>query len=230
MSTDTMIEPKLVKLRITNPKKAGIYTIGPYWDREKKMYRKLAWSSGEERVYKLNGTALSDVTLNLNDPDDKLLHEFVKDHPRFVKRPEPLIVLQDIGAETNEKIDYEEQSLEAKIVVKDLMSKDLANFARLFGIPTENVTEKTVKLALYEVADNDPKRVLEVWNDPERQIKEMLERGLAKNVFTRDSHGVWKYNQILMGTNFEQALMWLKDESNEDILPKIRKDIEKITE
>ncbi|MBR9682119.1 MAG: hypothetical protein GOV02_00410 [Candidatus Aenigmarchaeota archaeon] len=217
-----------IELTLTNPDKAGIFTVGSYWDKELNTHRILKWANGEDRTYKFNGAAKSSETLDLNSKDDKLLYEHIIDHPVFVKRPDPIIVLLDLQEEEKKRLGYEETALEAKIVVKELNGKELSDFARLFGINTENTAETTVKAAMYEFATDSPEGILREWNAPERVLKELLYRGRDKNVFAVDKQGVWKYNQVTMGVNFDQALLWLKDEKNEDLIPTIKKEVNKI--
>lgn len=216
-----------VVVRIADPRKAGVFNMGPYKDHQGKK-RVLKDSNGNERGVKLNGNGKSMWKYNLANADDALLVEHIKHHPTYVKRPNPLLIVEDENARAEERLAYEEVSFEAKSIIKDLMGSDLANFARLFGIPTENSSEQTVRLSLIEYSDHDPERIVTEWANPQREYKELLRKGADKQLFNVDSKGVWKYNDILMGTSFEQALSWINDPRNEDLLPVIRNEVNKI--
>ena len=217
-----------VQIRIVNPKKAGIFQVGDFWDSINHKKIELKYSSGEARVYKINGNATSSITLNLNNDDDNLLYEHIKEHPLFVKRVNPLLEITNISEKRDEKLTHEEISLEAKLIIKNLQGSKLANFARIMGVSTKDVSEKTLKLAMFEMSDANPVRVLEEWEDKNRNIKELLKKGQEKGVFIVTKSGVWKWKDHEMGINFEQAVMYLKSKENADLLPMIRKEVDKV--
>ena len=63
---------------------------------------------------------------------------------------------------------------------------------------------------------------LDAYNDPDRQFKQILYKGNNTNVFTHRNN-IWKYRDVVMGTQIEEAIAWLKE--NDDLTPSIRKEI-----
>lgn len=224
MATTKKKEDVFVVVRMSNPKKAGIYTLGPYRDAQGKK-RVLVDANGNEVTIKLNGNGKTMWRYNLSDKNDALIVEHLREHPTYVKRPNPLLIIEDENARAEERLAYEEASFEAKTIIKDLSGEKLGNFARIFGIPTDNSSEKTVRLSLIEYSDADPQKIIDEWKSADREYKELLKKGVDKSVFSRDDKGVWKYNDMLMGTSFEQALEWIKNSKNEELLPTIRNSI-----
>ena len=118
-----------------------------------------------------------------------------------------------------------EKDLEAKVngVIQKLSGSELKKFARVLLVKVnEGSTDSAVKRAVYEKAELQPIEVLEAWEDPERPLKELIRTGVIKKVFTT-KNGRWSCEGALCGTSFETTLEWLKD--NEDLLPKLRKQI-----
>lgn len=230
MEEQTIVEspPKLVEIIIKDPKKAGVFTFGPYEDKQTHEPRELKWENGGERTYKINGPAQPRTILDMNNKDDQLLYAHIKDHPTFADRNNPLIELRDLEKETNTALDHREKALGAQNVVKELNGTDLANFARLFGIPSNGVAEKTVKLALFELADKDPDRVNNEWESPAREVKELLNKGVERGIFAVDKSGIWRYGETVMGSSLDQAVFWLEDKENSDVLLIVRRDLDNI--
>ena len=222
----TTAAPSLVKIRVSNPKKAGVYSFGSYYDSKLRKWVELKWSNGEPRSYKINGNSQSEVTLDIDNEDDKLLYEHIVNHPGFVKRNNPLLTVVNIGKESVEKLDHEEIALKAKNIISDIHGEDMASFARILGINPRNISVKTLKLALFEFANRTPQVLIDEWNDKDRGYKELLKKGEDKGIFKVTKAGVWKWKDHDMGINEEQTIMFLKDKANADILPMIRKAID----
>jgi len=69
-----------------------------------------------------------------------------------------------------------------------------------------------------------PQDVIDEWNKRERDWKALIKKGIEKGVFTNKS-GRYSYGTELMGTSFEYAVEWLKE--NEDMIPNLTKTINK---
>jgi hypothetical protein len=223
---ETEIAKSIVKVRFTNPKKAGVFTFGSYYDSKIRRWKDLRWADGEPRVFKINGSSQSEISLDITDDDDKLLYEHIVNHPGFVKRVNPLIAVVNQQKESTKKLDHEELALKAKNIISDIHGEQMAAFARILGINPRNVSVKTLKLALFEYCNSDPENLINEWNDKDRGYKELLKKGEDKGIFKVTKTGVWKWKDYDMGINEDQTILFLKDKSNADILPMIRKAID----
>lgn len=216
--------------RVKNPKRAGIWTFSAYLDRDTNKVVQLKYANGEDRIFKLDANARPVFELNLSNPDDKVLHDFLKNDPIFVKRPEPLMTIEDVDEQSKKKVNIEDLVLQAKNEINSLSvnASSIGSFARTVGIQTHNVSANTVKLALYELATNKPQFVIDELNHKDREIKELLMDGKKNGVFDVDRQGVWRYNAIVIGATFAHAIEWIKDDKNLTLMPTIRREVNKI--
>ncbi len=207
-----------VDVTFTNPKRTGSITLSDYIDELGKP-RALKDAFGNSRVVKYT----AHKTLNLNNENDVLEYEHLKDHPIYVKGSNPLIILVNRQEIAEQTIDKKELTLDALIIAKELRGDKLADFARLLGINTLNVLESVVKSQIYNYAEESPRQFLDSWNDPNRIFKQIAYKGKQNGIFTVERTGAWKYRDITMGLNIDEVLLWFK--ANEDLLPSIKKEI-----
>ena len=217
----------IVEIRITNPKRAGVFRVGNFWDSELNTTRELKYANGNPRVYTINGNATSVIKLDISKKDDLLVYEHVKDHPLFVKRNKPLLEVTNVGEITEDRLSHEELSLKAKNIVNELMGVKLANFARICGLSASNVSEKNLRLRMFELSNQSPLTVIQEWEDKDRSTKELLRKCQEKGIFKVLKSGVWKWKEHNLGINADQALEFLKRKESADLLQLIRKEVNK---
>jgi hypothetical protein len=114
------------------------------------------------------------------------------------------------------------------LIIRNLEGSELRDFARLLlmnkRIPFGNKTSESVlKEHMYDIADADPERVLEEFEDENKEYKILIRKGLEQDVF-RNTNGIYKMGSQIMGNSFDAAVSFLQD--NEDLIPSLRKDIE----
>ncbi len=212
----------VVEIRMVNPKRTGTITVRDYTDIDTGKVREFTDAHGNPRVKKYTKPL---TILRLDDENDRLEYEHVKDHPLYVKGSKPILKIVDVTQEAEERTSNREQAIDAMIEARQLRSEKLVNFARVLGIQTLNVLETIVKDKVYDFAEKQPAEFLKAFNDPNRTFKEILYRGKMRDVFT-SKNGVWKYREQLMGANIDEAILWLKD--NEDLMPSIRKELSSV--
>lgn len=209
----------VVEIRMKNPKRTGTVTIRDYTDPETGELRELKNSHGNKRVVKYNRAVRR---LDLSKPNDELEYKHVLDHPIFVKGPSPILEVVDIVAQAEQDVRLKDLEAEVNYQVRSLGGTALRSFARVLGIPINTNSDDVIKRALYDMVEEDPELVKDEYDHPDRTLKEMLYDGKQNGVFKVKS-GIWYFNEAQMGTNFDQALLWLKD--NEDLQPNIRTSI-----
>ena len=164
------------------------------------------------------------IMINLNNHNDELIYEFAKEHPLFVKAARPLLRIVNRQAEAKEELSHTELKVEALVQAQKLLGDKLVDFARVLGLNTTNVDLDLIKRDVYEYAENDSAKFISMLTDPDRKILELMYKGKEKGVFNHHN-GVWKYNKSVIGTTLDQAIMWFKNNENQDLLPGIRKQI-----
>jgi hypothetical protein len=211
-----------VEIRLRDPKRTGTVTMRGYTHPDTKKWTELLDSHGNKRVIKYTRAK---KILDLSNEDDRLEYEHMKDHPEYVRGPQSIIKLVDLKAEADDFIAAKDLESEVNAIIKDLSGDDMIDFARSIGVLVDGNGPTAIKRGLYEEAEKTPQMVLDQWNAPDRTLREMLHKGRSRRIFTVDN-GYWKYRQQVMGSDFESALIWLKE--NEDMLPSIRKEIKEV--
>lgn len=207
---------------LKDPKRTGSIVLRDYHltdDEGARSHRPFVDKEGNHRIIKIT----KKKKLNLTYENDRLEYMQAKLHPIFTDGPTPILIVINKEEEANDFII--EKDLEAKVngVIQKLSGSELKKFARVLLVKVnEGSTDSAVKRAVYEKAELEPFDVLEAWEDPERPLKELIRSGVIKKVFTT-KNGRWSCEGTLCGTSFETTLEWLKD--NEDLLPKLRKQI-----
>lgn len=222
MAKQTTEKKGIIEVRLVNPKKTGTVTVRNYTDIDTGELREFKDAHGNLRIKKYTKAL---TILRMDNQQDVLEYLHVKDHPLYVKSSYPLLKVIDVTEEAESRISMKDESLDALIEAKGLRGDKLVNFARVLGIETHNLLEVIIKDRIYQKAESDPKGFLSAFNDPNRTFKEILHKGKVKNVFTHKNN-IWKFRDVLMGGNIDEAILWLKD--NEDLMPSIRKELSSI--
>jgi hypothetical protein len=211
----------MAEIVLKYPTKTGSITLRDYSYEDGEgnyIYRPFVDSKGSSRVFIYKKQKM----LNLKRENDRLEFAHALNHPLFTKGPRAVLIVRNLEAEADTYI--EERDLVSKVnaLIQKLEGKELLAFARVLKRKfNTGSTPSAVKRSVYELADEDPKLVLEEWEDSDRPLKEMLRMGIANNSINI-SNGRWKYGEMEIGNSFEQSLDWLK--SNDDFQPKLRKE------
>ena len=197
---------------LKDPKRTGSIVLRDYHltdDEGARSHRPFVDKEGNHRIIKIT----KKKKLNLTYENDRLEYMQAKLHPIFTDGPTPILMV----------VNKEEEANDFNGVIQKLSGSELKKFARVLLLKVnEGSTDSAIKRAVYEKAELQPIEVLEAWEDPERPLKELIRSGVIKKVFTT-KNGRWSCEGTLCGTSFETTLEWLKD--NEDLLPKLRKQI-----
>jgi hypothetical protein len=218
----TQVKGGIVEVRMINPKRTGTVTLRDYNDPITGEFREFKDAHGNSRIKKYTKAL---TILRLNVENDRLEYEHLKNHPLYVNGSEAILKIVDVTQEAEERTSKRESALEALIEAKGLRGDKLYNFARVLGIQTLNQLESIVKDRVYDIAERTPEEFLKSFNDPNRTFKETLHKGKVKGIFTV-SNNIWKFRDVLMGANIDEAILWLKE--NDDLMPSIRKELSSV--
>ena len=208
----------VAEIRLRNPKKTGTITVRGYND-ETGEYRPYVDQHGSERVMRIN----KKVLLDLAKLKDRLTYEQVRLHPIYVKGATPVLDLINHEVEDEAFVTAKDLESEANAIVKGLKGKELYAFARVMLVTfAAGSSDTSIKRKLYDKVVEDPMNVINEWNDPSKELKDILLSGIEKEVFTKIG-GVYKFNDQVMGTSPQLALEWLRE--NDDLIPSIRKQL-----
>jgi len=208
-----------VEIRLKNPKKTGTIVVRDYL--HDGQNRPFVDEKGNHIVRRIQRT----IHLNMERANDRLLYNQVKFHPLYLNGANPVLVLVNHQEAADEFVMKRGLAATADAIIEKLKVEDAKDFARVLLITVKpGASESSIKRALYEKATMSPQDVIDEWNNPERDLKALIKKGIEKGVFTNKS-GRYSYGTELMGTSFEYAVEWLKE--NEDMIPNLTKTINK---
>jgi len=205
------------EIRLLNPKKTGTIVIRDYLiDGKKRLY---VDQHGAERVLKVQ----KKILLNLSDLNDRLTYEQVRLHPIYVKGANPVLKLINHEVEDNNFVLAKDLEAKANGIIQKLSDDEVKSFARVLLVTIKERSSPTaIKRKLYDKVQEDPQNVINEWENEDRELKIMIRAGIEKGLFTK-SNGVFKFKEQTIGTTFELALEWLRE--NDDLHPSIRKEL-----
>ncbi len=103
----------------------------------------------------------------------------------------------------------------------------LTALVRRLGLRKDSVTADEAKDFLDEVADTDPDFVIKTMDDPDRELRLMIETAVMKGILSRAADGMVKYGPVNGGQpiakNDDEAVLYLKN--NPTILVEIDNEI-----
>lgn len=208
----------LVEVRLKNPKRTGTITVRDYTD-VRGQRRPYVDQYGSERVLRVKRT----LYLDLSKQDDRLTYEQVRNHPVYVGGARPVLYVINHETEADKFVALKDLEAKAMEIIQKLTGDTLKDFARILLVRVkEGSSDTVIKRSLYEKAVNDPSTILNEWNDENRDVKSIIRKGVESGMFVY-KFGKYTYNTQLMGTSFEQAVQWLKD--NEDLVPSLLKEL-----
>lgn len=208
----------IVSIELVDKKRSGTIIVRDYTD-ETGSLRELKDQYGK-KVIRTLGHNGKGVKLDLDNKNDKLFYEHVKDHPIYVLGSDPCLRIVNTEADAKRNVDRAELAIDAKLIIKQQDDDMIRDLARLLNVSfTDRTTAAVIKHQLYELAENDPDKLLEVWNHPDREIRILVHRGMSKGIITK-VNGVFRVGDTTLGTNFDESVYWFK--SNEDLIPSFR--------
>jgi hypothetical protein len=211
------------EIRLRDPKRTGSITIRDYYNPETGEQKEFLSSTGNEKVIRLTKKKVYDFS----KVDDRLEFYHIQGHPIFSKGGNAVLECVSLDEEAEWEVEDRDTFADAIVIIRNLKGEELRDFARIMlagrRMPMNGRTSDTiVKKYLYDIADADPQRVIDEYDDDDKEYKILIRRGIESNVFAH-TNGVYKFGQNIMGSSFETALLWLKE--NEDLIPSIRKDL-----
>lgn len=220
--------------------------IAPYYTRSGMVYTGLT-KADEDRLSVLLGVDLKqgsefwknffirtytgDLILELEDPNDELKYLFLKNHKR-VKTSE----FEHKASANFLLINKEEEAKKSNLINKirrraikefdSLTAEDIRKVLRLFGLNGDNLEPEVAENKLFELIENNPESFLEKWvNNKHREVEVTIERAISANVIRRNKN-MYKYGSEVIGRSMVEAIDFLENPKNQDILLTIMKALE----
>lgn len=206
-----------VEIRLKDPKRTGTIVVRDYLENDSP--REFVNSNGSHIVKRIQRT----IHLNMEKVNDRLLYNQVKFHPLYVDGPNPVLLLVDHQEAADDFVVKRKLATGADEIITKLKPEEAKNFARVLLIMVKpGASEASIQRALFEKATENPSLVIKEWNNPDRDMKALIKKGIEVGVFN-NANGRYTYQSTLMGTSFEFAIEWLRE--NEDMIPNLTKTI-----
>lgn len=171
-------------------------------------------------------------SFDTSEPLNRLKIALMKSHPWLaateaeITKDTLFIIFDEVeeAKKENTKFEYE---LKAYKFLYDMSATDRAQFLKLFGVKnTEKVSSEVILKRLKDKATENPKKFVEMYEDKSKEFKILLEDLLSSRIVKRIG-GVYYYGNkedgISMGITPEQAIEFMKDPKNSDLMLQIKR-------
>jgi hypothetical protein len=170
------------------------------------------------------------MILDLNDPVQELQYYVLGTKSEIAKssseiKPQCIYMMyneENEAIKANKQFDYE---LSAYSYIKEMSEEERADFLKLFGIRTRDLSPTVIKKSLKEKADGDPKYFVELYEDKNKFIKILVEDCVQYRVIEVKT-GAYYFGEDMLGADINLAINKLKTPKNSDLVLAIKRRLE----
>lgn len=121
---------------------------------------------------------------------------------------------EEVEAEKDNKMfDYE---LSAYSYIKEMSEEDRANFLKLYGLRTRNMSPSVIKKTLKDKADKDAKSFVELYEDKNKILKILIEDCVQYRIITI-KNGAYYFGEDMLGADLSLTINKLKNPKSADL-------------
>ena len=201
----------IVLIKSKRPDKFNYCKFGNYKDREGRI----------KELIDINGIKISGyemfqavVSLDINQEYDKILYEFLKDHPLIQGK----FIIEDLRSNQEKNAEGALKSAAAITRATELTQADYKDMSLLMGLDPD-LDETMMKAQIIQFANSNPDKFLSHLDDMDKEYRIFLKKAIDKKVLSK-VNGVWKHGSLNIGLSDEQAIIWLKE--NADLYAMLR--------
>jgi len=132
--------------------------------------------------------------------------------------------------ESKEDTDKRKVIHKAHAFIFNSSHQDLIFRARLLNIDAEGDTHESLTNMLCDVADNDPQKVIALYDSKISSIKMLFFTAIKYNIIDKDPMGSYKYGIHNLGSSEEAAFMYLQHKENKELLNRLKNEINIVTD
>ena len=135
-----------------------------------------------------------------------------------------VLINKDFEAEQANRINKIKR--EAYRALDKMSVEDMRKCLRLYGMKSDTMSNELVEAKLTEQIEKSPDTFMLKWvNNTNKEMNFIVEEAVAKNVI-RKSRSQYYFGTDLIGNGIDDAIAYLKDKKNQDILLTIKQEIE----
>lgn len=217
------IEPLRVNKGVNGVSKHDNYVpVKRYRDKKTKLFWgiPLGYNSQtksiDHQLIAIEGKMMFDLSIE----EDAIKFAIIKNSPFVEGSPNsdgrPVYKIKDKEVEASEDIDKRTLRRKAEDIVESLNEEGLFEMARNMAINVEaNRSLKRLTNELYRVVDLDPKKFLDIYNNPQRVYISLFHKALSLGIITENrANGTFMFRAIPLGYSKEAAIKHLVDNNN----------------
>lgn len=220
---------KKITLRAYLGKTQGSITVRPVKDRMTGRLKGVKLLTDEEArktfhvVTHETERVIKDYTvIDLEDPIDAIDWEWMKYCPEIMSSLEEcfsnhsiaLFYIENLTKDTEDRIAKRHVKSKAFKYLENCPLNKMVDIARLIGTDASTFTRLELEDYLGELAETNPKRLVEAFEDKFMKVKLFLYGLVDKKIVQVDQDGVYRWNQHILGTSEKSALDWLQMTDN----------------
>lgn len=226
-------------IRLKSVYKTGKTTVQPVKDRLTGWYKGIPRLSEEDKRKMVYWAEIDSkfviqdgTTFDLNDPAQKVIWEWVKHCPciaeseedcQFTSGAEFYIYLENKEAETS--VSRKERRYKAN---KYIMEDNAVNYpmrASLLGVAMDGDSPVVIKDFLLSQADQNPDKVLAIYEGHDISLRLLLLKARQLNVITTDQAGLFRYGNTVLGMTETSVINWMQDGGNKHLVEMIEREV-----
>lgn len=133
-------------------------------------------------------------------------------------QPKHSFVLKNEDAEAKVKNLKNQKRLEALDAYKKMTNDDMRRALRILGRKSDNMSPDLVQSTLFTIVDENPETFIEKWvSNEDKDYEFILESAVSAGVIVKNRSN-YKYGTDSIGTSKQDAIEYLKDKGNADLL------------
>lgn len=162
---------------------------------------------------KLEGSMMFDLSI----PADRRLYIIAMRSPMVEGSPnqsgKPVYKLYDRQILASKNVDKRKLRQKAEAIIESLKEKELEEMARNIGVnPDANRNLNMLLDEVYRMAEADPRKFLEIYENPNREYITIFHRARAKAIITLDfASNTFMYGGIVLGHSQDAAINFLTE-------------------
>jgi len=162
---------------------------------------------------KLEGSMMFDLSI----PADRRLYIIAMRSPMVEGSPnqsgKPVYKLYDKQIIASKNIDKRKLRQKTETIIESLKHDQLEEMARNIGVNVEANRNPSMLLEeVYRISENDPRKFIEIFENPNREYITIFHRARAKNIITLDfASNTFMYGGIVLGHSQDAAINFLTE-------------------
>lgn len=172
-----------------------------------------------------------DMILNTEIPYEEMLYTYLVNHKDVANglrnlKPNHKYVIINKESEAIELNSINKIKREAIREFDKMNLEEMRKCLRLFGFKADTMSNELVESRLFDIVEKEPRKFITKWVDNKsRNTESLIEQAIGKNII-RKNRNIYYYGTESIGRNLDEAVEFIEDKKNQDIVIAIKNEIE----